>query len=74
MMYPFFMVTLYSLMEVLKRKHEVDPMGIKSLENYHDKLQMMMDIISFVLDKGLPICLTLFVITFWLLGLSAIQV
>ena len=71
MMYPFCVVTLYSVMEALKNKKTntktvaPDCLYTRDLMN-----ERSMRAVTFLLDWGLPILVTVFIIFFWSLGIT----
>ena len=67
MMYPFCVVTLYSVMQLFEDE-EIDtitPVGPKKTE-WRRKITIMT--VTFMLDYGLPALGTIFIIVFWMLG------
>ena len=68
MMYPFCVVTLYSVMEFLREDDLNKPVlfmrGTKILRS-----KKKIRTVSFLLDYGLPIFVTIFIIIFWTLGI-----
>ena len=72
MMYPFFVVSLYTVMEVLKNKKNKSQVKQAAGEwiNKEDKYNTrMIRMVSWTLDWGLPCLVTTFIIIFWTLGL-----
>ena len=71
MMYPFCVVTLYSVMEALKNKKTntktVDPDFLYTRDLMNER---SMRAVAFLLDWGLPILVTVFIIFFWSLGIT----
>ena len=68
MLYPFSVVTLYSLLEFLKTEDENIPIPMKEEEReWVDR--RIIKTVTFLLDRGLPIIVTIFIIIFLVLGL-----
>ena len=70
MLYPFLVVSLYSILEVLKNKKN----KIKTAAgDWIDKGNLLnsntFKIVSFLLDWGLPLLVTIFIILYCTLGL-----
>ena len=71
MMYPFCVVTLYSVTEALKNKKTntktaaLDCLDTRDLMNVRS-----MRTVTFLLDWGLPILVAIFIIFFWSLGIT----
>ena len=76
MLYPFFEVCLYTLMESLKIKKNQIQMKKAGGDWINKDLQMnlrMTKTVHFSLDWALPILATLFIIAYWTLGLVNIE-
>ena len=71
MLYPFFVVTLYTVREVLmNKKNTIKKKGSGDWVNKENMVNTRaVRTITFLLDWGLPLLVTLFVIFFWLLGM-----
>ena len=71
MLYPFFVVTLYTVREVLtNKKNTIKTTGSGDWVNKDNKINTRaVRAVTFMLDWGLPTLVTLFVIFFWLLGM-----
>ena len=71
MMYPFCVVTLYSVMEVVKNRKthnktsSINPVVTKDWINIRTVRTL-----TFLLDCGLPLVVITFIILFWILGLT----
>ena len=71
MLYPFCVVTLYSAIEVFKNKKtckkicSMNPIETKDLIN-----TKTIKTLTFVLNWGLPVVVTIFILIFWILGLT----
>ena len=71
MLYPFCVVTLYSAIEVFKNKKNcknicsMNPIETKDLINIKT-----IKTLTFVLNWGLPVVVTIFILIFWILGLT----
>ena len=73
MLYPFFVVSLNSLLEVLKnKKNNINIKQISDDMMYSEEKmnETSLKIVSFLLDWGLPIMFTVFIGIFWALGLA----
>ena len=70
MLYPFFVVSLYSIMEVLKnKKNKIQTKTGDWIDTGDLLTKRTMRTISVLLDWGLPILVTHFIIIYWALGL-----
>ena len=69
MLYPFCVVTLYSVLEFLKMKDQDIPVPVKN-ENKKWKVSKVVNLINFLLDFGLPVIVIIFIIIFWILGIN----
>ena len=74
MLYPFFEVCLYTLMEVLKnRNSRIEEFKKKSTGDWINrdfkKNLMLTRHVHFALDWGLPIVATIFIMLYWVLGI-----
>ena len=72
MIYPFSVVTLYSILEFLKGQDQDIPVGMK-IEKRNWKIKKVVKIINFLLGLGLPVLVIIFIIIFWILGLINTQ-
>ena len=72
MIYPFSIVTLYSILEFLKGQDQDIPVGMK-IEKRNWKIKKVVKIINFLLGLGLPVLVIIFIIIFWILGLINTQ-
>ena len=68
MIYPFSVVTLFSILEFLKGQDQDIPVAIK-IEKRTWRIKKMVKIVNFLLDFGLPICVIIFISIFWILGI-----
>ena len=73
MLYPFFVVCLYSIREVLKNRNKKNRIKIKMAGDWKEagdtlNSKTVMSV-SFMLDWGLPLLVTIFVILYLALGL-----
>ena len=73
MMYPFLMVTLYSVMEILKNeKGEEYPRDFKAPDERTTPFRKkMLRFVDLLLDWGLPALSFMFFCLFWCLGLTS---
>ena len=70
MLYPFFVVSLYSIMEVLKnKKNKIETASSDWLKTGHLLNSRALKTVSFLLDWGLPLLVTIFIILYSTLGL-----
>ena len=74
MLYPFFEVCLYTLMEVLKnRNSRIEEFKKKSTGDWINrdfkKNLMLTRHVHFALDWGLPTVATIFIMLYWILGI-----
>ena len=71
MLYPFFVVTLYTVREVLgNKKNTIKTKGSGDWVNKENMIKTKaVRTVTFLLDWGLPLLVTLFIIFFWLLGM-----
>ena len=68
MMYPFCVVTLYSVMEILREDNLNTPVLLmRNTKLLRSKKKLRT--VSFLLDYGLPMLVTIFIIIFWMLGI-----
>ena len=72
MVYPFSVVTLYSMLEFLKQQDQDIPVDMK-IEKRNWKIKKVVKIINFLLELGLPVLVIVFIIIFWILGIINIQ-
>ena len=71
MLYPFCVVTLYSVMEVMKnRKTSSKPSAINPTETREMINLRTIRTLTFLLDWGLPLMVIIFIFIFWILGLT----
>ena len=73
MIFPFFVVSLFTIMEVMK--HNNEKMKVKKVskgwidedvQNYEKSMRL----VSFLLDCGLVVVMAIFIIIFWAFGLN----
>ena len=69
MLYPFCVVTLYSVLEFLKAQDQDIPVPVKNEKNKW-KVTKVVKLINFLLDFGLPVIVIIFIIIFWILGIN----
>ena len=72
MLYPFFVVTLYTVMEVLrnnKSKIKVKKSSGEWIDKEDQTYKWTMRTVSYLLDWGLPVLVTIFIIIYWTMGL-----
>ena len=69
MLYPFCVVTLYSVLQFLKTWNQNIPIPMKS-EKQEWKIKKITEIVNFLLDLGLPVMVFIFLIIFWILGIK----
>ena len=71
MLYPFFVVTLFTVREVLtNKKNTIKTKGSGDWVNKENMIKTKaVRTVTFLLDWGLPLLVTLFIIFFWLLGM-----
>ena len=67
MMYPFSVVTLYSVMEFMKDDMNT-PMNLKKTQKYSRKSKTILAI-ALMLDYGLPMLVIIFIFFFWMFGI-----
>ena len=72
MVYPFSVVTLYSMLEFLKQQDQDIPVDMK-IEKRNWKIKKVVKTINFLLELGLPVLVIIFIIIFWILGIINIQ-
>ena len=66
MCYPFLIVSLYTVLEVLKnRKNKIEDNNGNWIEKKERKIQT----VYFLLNWGLPIFIGIFIIFYWIVGL-----
>ena len=71
MMYPFCVVSLYSVMEALKKTKTKSQISSADCTDTWDLMnKKTIRIVTFLLDWGLPILVTIFIIVFWAAGLA----
>ena len=71
MLYPFCVVTLYSVMEVMKNKRTSSkPSAINPAETREMINLRTIRTLTFLLDWGLPLMVIIFIFIFWILGLT----
>ena len=68
MLYPFFVVMLYSILQFLRVYAQDVPVPMKS-GKLAWKTRIVAKIVNFLLDFGLPIMFIIFIIIFWILGI-----
>ena len=68
MLYPFSVVTLYALIELLKRQDQDIPVPAKS-DKSKWKVTKVLKLLNMLLDFGLPVIVLIFIILFWILGI-----
>ena len=72
MLYPFCVVTLYSLMDNIKNKKTKSKTGALDCIDTRDLMNMRtIRTVTFLLDFGLPIFVIIFLIIFWIFGLTS---
>ena len=69
MIYPFCVVTLYSMLEFLKGQDQNVPVAMK----IEKKTWKIKEVVNFLLDTGLPAIVLIFIIFFWTLGIININ-
>ena len=70
MLYPFFVVSLYSIMEVLKnKKNKIQTSAGDWIEKGHLMNSRSVKTVAFLLDWGLPLLVIIFIIIYCSLGL-----
>ena len=70
MLYPFFVVSLYSIMEVFKnKKNKVKAAAGDWTDSGHLMNTRSVKIVSLILDWGLPLLVTTFIILYCIIGL-----
>ena len=67
MLYPFSVVTLYSVMEFFKDDDLTTPAPF--YPPAHSRSKKTIKITTFLLDFGLPVVVMIFIIFFWVLGI-----
>ena len=72
MIYPFSVVTLLAILEFLKGQDQDVPVAMK-IEKRTWKIKKVVKMVNFMLDIGLPVIVTIFIIIFWILGMSNIN-
>ena len=71
MMYPFCVVSLYSVIEALKNTKTKSQISSDAFTESRDlKKNNTIRIVSFLLDWGLPLLVIIFIIGFWAAGLA----
>ena len=71
MMYPFCVVALYSLLDIIKNKKTKSKTGSLDCIDTRDLMNMRtIRTVTFLLDFGLPIFVIIFLIIFWIFGLT----
>ena len=68
MIYPFCIVTLFSILEYLKGKDRDIPVAMK-IEKRTRQIKKAVQIVNFLLDLCLPVFFIIFIIIFWILGM-----
>ena len=66
--YPFSVVTLYSLLQLLEEKGQDIPVPMKVTKAAWTN-KSVTKIVLFLLDLGLPVIFLIFIIIFWILGI-----
>ena len=72
MIYPFSVVTLLAILEFLKGQDQDVPVAMK-IEKRTWKIKKVVNMVNFMLDIGLPVIVTIFIIIFWILGINNIN-
>ena len=69
MLYPFCVVTLYSVLQFLVGQDQDIPVAMK-IEKTNWKIKGAAKFVNFLLDFGLPAIVIMFIIIFWILGIA----
>ena len=68
MMFPFSVVTLYSVLECIKKCDQNTPKPLMATKKGYNSKRII-NFVTFMLNYGLPFLVTVFIIIFWVLGI-----
>ena len=71
MLYPFCVVTLYSVLQILVAREQDVPVAM-GIEKTKLKIKRATKFVNFLLDSGLPTLVIIFIVIFWMLGITNI--
>ena len=69
MLYPFCVVTLYSILQFLVAQDQDIPVAMK-IDKTKWKIKGAAKLVNVLLDVGLPAIVIMFIILFWILGIT----